>query len=87
LRQIVVPLLKPAFIFGWLWIALLTFRELTIPMILFSASNITYSVAVWGLWYSGSFDAAAAANLIMMALLLPLVIVYLRYAGKTGLNA
>lgn len=87
LRQIIFPLLKPAFLFGWLWIALLTFRELTIPMILFSASNVTYSVAVWGLWYSGLFDAAAAANLVMMALLLPLVIVYLRYAGKTGLNA
>jgi iron(III) transport system permease protein len=79
--------LKPAFLFGWLWIALLAFRELTIPMILFSAGNVTYSAAVWGLWYSGLFDAAAAANLIMMALLLPLVIVYLRYAGKTGLNA
>ena len=87
LRLIIFPLLKPAFLFGWLWIALLTFRELTIPMILFSATNVTYSVAVWGLWYSGSFDAAAAANLIMLVLLLPLVIVYLRYAGKPGLNA
>jgi iron(III) transport system permease protein len=87
LREIIFPLLRPALLFGWLWIALLTFRELTIPMILFSASNVTYSVAVWGLWFSGSFDAAAAANLVMMALLLPLVIIYLRYAGKTGLNA
>jgi len=84
LRRVIVPLLLPALLFGWLWIALLTFRELTIPMILFSAVNITYSVAVWGLWYSGSFDAAAAANLVMMALLLPLVVVYLRYAGRTG---
>lgn len=84
LRRVIVPLLLPALLFGWLWIALLTFRELTIPMILFSAGNITYSVAVWSLWYSGSFDAAAAANLVMMALLLPLVVVYLRYARKTG---
>jgi iron(III) transport system permease protein len=87
LRQVIFPLLKPAILFGWLWIALLTFRELTVPLILFSASNVAFSVAVWGLWYSGSFDAAAAANLIMMVLLLPLVIIYLRYAGKTGLNA
>jgi ABC-type Fe3+ transport system permease subunit len=65
----------------------LTFRELTIPMILFSAGNIAFSVVVWSLWYSGSFDAAAAANLIMMALLLPLVIVYLRYARRMGLGA
>jgi iron(III) transport system permease protein len=84
LRRIIIPLLLPALMFGWLWIALLTFREMTIPMILFSANNITYSVAIWSLWYSGSFDAAAAANLVMMALLLPLVVLYLRYARKTG---
>ena len=84
LRRVVLPLLAPALLSGWLWIALLTFRELTIPMILFSASNIAFSVAVWSLWYSGAFDAAAAANLVMMALLLPLVVLYLRYARKTG---
>jgi iron(III) transport system permease protein len=87
LQRIIFPLLAPALLFGWLWIALLTFRELTIPMILFSAGNIAFSVVVWSLWYSGSFDAAAAANLIMMALLLPLVIVYLRYARRMGLGA
>jgi iron(III) transport system permease protein len=84
LRRIVIPLVLPALLFGWLWIALLTFREMTIPMILFSAENITYSVAIWSLWYSGSFDAAAAANLVMMAMLLPLVVLYLRYARKMG---
>ncbi len=84
LRRVIVPLVLPALLFGWLWIALLTFREMTIPMILFSAGNITYSVAIWSLWYSGSFDAAAAANLVMLAVLLPLVVLYLRYARKTG---
>jgi iron(III) transport system permease protein len=84
LRRVIVPLLLPALLFGWLWIALLTFRELTIPMILFSAGNVTYSVAIWGLWYGGSFDAAAAANLVMIVLLLPLVVIYLRYARRAG---
>jgi iron(III) transport system permease protein len=84
LRCVIVPLLLPALLFGWLWIALLAFRELTIPMILFSPGNITYSVAVWSLWYSGAFNAAAAANLVMMALLLPLVVIYLRYARRKG---
>src|SRR5262249_33241013 len=84
LRRVVVPLLLPALLFGWLWIALLTFRELTIPMILFSAGNVTYSVAVWGLWYGGSFDAAAAANRVMIVLLLPLVVLSLRYPRRPG---
>lgn len=83
-RHIVFPLLKPALLFGWLWIALLTFRELTIPTVLFSANNVTFSTAVWGLWYSGAFDAAAAANLVMLGLLLPLVVLYLRCTERVS---
>ena len=86
LRRIVFPLLKPAFLFGWLWIALLTFRELTAPMILFSPENITYSVAVWNLWFGGSLNQAAAVNVIMFALMLPMVILYWRYTGKVRIG-
>jgi iron(III) transport system permease protein len=87
LRRIILPLLKPALLFGWLWIALLAARELTIPTILFSPENISFSVAVWSLWYSGSLTMAAAANLIMLALLLPLVILYVRYTGRARIGA
>jgi len=86
LRRIVFPLLTPAFLFGWLWIALLTFRELTAPMILFSPDNITYSVAVWNLWFGGSLNQAAAVNVIMFALMLPIVILYWRYTGKVRIG-
>ena len=87
LRLVIFPLLKPAFLFGWLWIALLTFRELTVPAILFSPDNITFSVAVWSLWYGGSLTEAAAVNLIMIGLLLPLVVLYWRYTGKVRIGA
>ncbi|HEY4134398.1 MAG TPA: iron ABC transporter permease [Alphaproteobacteria bacterium] len=87
LRLVILPLVKPALLSGWLWMALLTFRELTIPTILFSPDNITFSVAVWSLWYNGSLNMAAAANLIMMALLMPLVVVYWRYSGKARIGS
>jgi iron(III) transport system permease protein len=63
--------------------ALLSFRELTIPTVLFSADNITFSVVAWSLWNGGSLPAAAAVNLIMICLIAPLVIVYLHYAARS----
>ena len=83
--RILAPLLKPALLFGWLWMALLTFRELTIPTVLFSADNISFSVVVWSLWNGGSLPSSAAANLIMMTLVSPLVFLYLRYTAKVRL--
>ena len=81
--RILIPLLKPSLLFGWLWMALLSFRELTIPTVLFSADNITFSVVAWSLWNGGSLPAAAAVNLIMICLIAPLVIVYLHYAARS----
>ena len=81
--RILIPLLKPSLLFGWLWMALLTFRELTIPTVLFSADNITFSVVAWSLWNGGSLPAAAAVNLIMITLISPLIIIYLHYAARS----
>lgn len=87
LRRILFPLLRPALLFGWLWIALLAFRELTIPVVLFSPKNVTFSVAIWNSFDGGAFNAAAAASFIMMMLLLPLIILYLRATGKSGVRS
>jgi iron(III) transport system permease protein len=83
LRRIIVPLLAPAFLYGWLSLALFSFRELTLATMLFSPDNITLSVVVWSLWHSGNIAQASAVVLIMMAILLPLVLIYLRIGRAT----
>lgn len=46
-RRILLPLVSPALINAFFWISLLTFRELTLALVLFSPNNITLSVVVW----------------------------------------
>jgi iron(III) transport system permease protein len=84
LRRIVAPLLVPTFLYGGLLMGLLTFRELTTAAILFSPDNITLSMVVWSLYHSGNIAQASAVTLIMMAILLPLVIIYLKFGGTVG---
>ena len=84
LRRVIVPLLAPAFLYGGLSLGLLTFRELTLATMLFSPDNITLSVVVWSLFQPGDLGQASAVTLIMMLLLFPLVLIYLRFGGSLG---
>ena len=77
-RRIVLPLLRSAFVFGFLWLSILAFRELTMASMLFSKDNITLSQQTWALIRGGTTTQAAALSIVQMAFLLPLVVLYLR---------
>jgi iron(III) transport system permease protein len=80
-RRVVLPLLRPALLYAWLWLALLTVRELTLATVLFSPQNITLSVVVWSLWHAGQLAQAAAVTLLMLLVFLPLAALYWRLSG------
>ena len=51
MRKILLPLLKPALVYAWLWMALLCYRELTMASVLVTnQNNVTLPMIVWGLW-------------------------------------
>jgi len=75
-RRILVPILTPPILYGWLWIALLTYRELTIASLLVTPANVTLPMVIWGLWQTGSFAKAAAAATMGLVFMLPFVFCY-----------
>jgi iron(III) transport system permease protein len=76
IRTILVPLLAPALLNGWLWIALLTYRELTIASLLVTPANVTLPMVIWGFWQTGSFSRAAAAATMGLLFMLPFIFCY-----------
>ena len=86
LRQILVPLLVPTLLYAWLWIALITFRELTLAVVLTTRDNITLPFIIWNMWTSGSFGNAAALSIVMLVLMLPLVALYWYVARRRGIT-
>ncbi len=85
-RRVIIPLLTPTLIYAWLWISLLTFRELTLAVILTTRDNITLPVVVWGLWNASGFGQAAAVTLLLIALMLPIILLYWWVTRRTGLR-
>jgi iron(III) transport system permease protein len=74
--KILIPLLKPTLLSSWLWIALLTYRELTVAAVLTTGSNMTLPIAIFGIWQQGDFALASAAAVITLAVMIPVVFVY-----------
>jgi iron(III) transport system permease protein len=85
--KIVMPLLAPTLLNAWLWIALLTFRELTLAVLLTTRDNMTLSVVIWSLWLGGGLGDAAAVALVMLCGMVPIIGLYWLAARKTGLRA
>jgi iron(III) transport system permease protein len=75
-RSVVLPILTPAMMYAWLWMALLTYRELTLATLLAGEDNATMAVVVWGLWQSGGLGRASALTVIILLLLTPLLALY-----------
>ena len=85
LRGVLAPLLAPSLLYAWIWIALLTYRELTLPVVLSSGSNITFSVLVWSYVQSSAYGKASAAALIMLAVMVPILFLYWTIARRVGI--
>ena len=86
-RYVLLPLLAPTLLYAWLWIALLTFRELTLAVILSTSGNLTLPVVIWSLWLGGGLGQASALAILMLALLLPITALYWPLARRHGMLA
>lgn len=84
-RLVVLPLLRPTLIYAWLWIALLTFRELTLAVILSTPNNMTLPVVVWSQWETGGMAQASAIAVVILLMMSVLVTIYWVVAGRRGL--
>jgi iron(III) transport system permease protein len=76
IRRVIVPLLGPTMIYAWLWMALITFRELTLAVILTTRDNMTLPVVVWSMWVASGFGQAAALTVLLLILMVPIVCLY-----------
>ena len=73
--RIVLPLMRRTLGFAWLYVAILTLRELTIAVIVTTPRNVTLPVVVWMQWANGGLAKAAACTILFLLLAAPLIFV------------
>jgi iron(III) transport system permease protein len=65
-RRIVLPLLWPAVVSGWVFVALHALRDTTMALMLYTPSSRVISVLLWDTWQSGEVPRAAATGVVLM---------------------
>ncbi len=83
LRRILIPLLAPATLYAWIWIALLSYRELTLAAFLTAKDNQTLPTFILSFVVRGEAPIAAALSLMLIAFMAPLVILYFMFGRRT----
>lgn len=85
-RRVNLPLLMPGLIAGWIYIVLVSFRELSSSILLYSPGNEVLSIVIWERWENGQFTQLAALGMVMVATLVVLVVLASRLGARIGVK-
>lgn len=66
-RRVIAPLVSPAVLAVWFWVAAQSLRELSAALVLQGRGNHTLPVRLWGYWQSGQLPMAATIGVWMIA--------------------
>lgn len=86
MRRITLPLLTPSFLGGWVFVFLLSAKELSMSILLASPQTPVVSVAIFELWENGQVGELAAFGVIWTVILVSVAIIYYLIARRYGIQ-
>ena len=85
-RRVVLPLLKPGLVAGWIYIMIVSIRELSSSILLYSPGTEVVSIIIWELWENGQYVELSALGVMFIAVLFALVMVAQAVGKKFGIK-
>jgi iron(III) transport system permease protein len=73
-QRIILPLLKPGLIAGFIYIVIVSVRELSGSILLYSPGSEVVSIMIWEYWQNGQYVELSALGVMLIAVLLCFVL-------------
>jgi iron(III) transport system permease protein len=64
--KIVLPLIAAGVLNSWIWIGMLSYREVTMALTLYTRSSVVISTVVWQFWGSGWIPEVSALGVVLI---------------------
>lgn len=84
-QKIILPLLAPGFVAGWIYISIVSLRELSTSILLYSPDNIVLSILAFDMWEGGQYNYVTALGVLMVLALLAMAAVARAVGARVGL--
>jgi iron(III) transport system permease protein len=84
-RRVVLPLVAPGLLAGWIAVAIFSLRELSSSILLYSPGGEVLAVRLWEQFQNGRFGEVAALGVLMVAAMLPLVWAAYALGSRVGI--
>ena len=85
-RRIVLPLLKPGLMAGWIYIAIVSVRELSSSVLLYSPDSEVLSVVLWEMWQNGQYVQLSALGVLLILALFFVVMLAQAFGRRFGVR-
>ncbi|MFP5336759.1 MAG: ABC transporter permease [Actinomycetes bacterium] len=85
-RRVLLPLLSPGIMAGFVYILVVSFRELSSSILLYSPGNEVLSILMWEQFENGSFNVLSAIGVLMVLALVVMVTIAYKLGAKVGLR-
>jgi iron(III) transport system permease protein len=81
-----MPLLRAGLVAGWIYIAIVSFREFSTSILLATGQSQVLSILVFTMFEQGQTTEVAAIGVFMIATILGIVAIFYRLTGRFGLQ-
>ena len=85
-RRIILPLMKPGLVAGWIYIVIVSIRELSTSILLYSPGTEVISIVIWELWENGQYVELSALGVMFILALFFLVMLAQAMGKKFGVK-
>lgn len=73
LARIILPLIAAGILNSWIWIGMLSYREVTMALTLYTRKSVVISTVVWQFWGSGWIPEVSALGVVLIVFALIVV--------------
>jgi iron(III) transport system permease protein len=85
-RRVTLPLLRPGFVAGWIYICIVSFREFSTSVLLATGDSRVLSILLFNMFEQGQVTVVAAIGIVMIFTLLTIVAIFHKVSGRVGIQ-
>ncbi|HWP58891.1 MAG TPA: iron ABC transporter permease [Candidatus Acidoferrales bacterium] len=81
-KRVILPLLAPGFVAGWIFVVTHSFRELSTSIMLYRSGTEVISVVLFEMWDGGQYPRLAALGMVLVAILVIISLIAKKIGGR-----